>query len=302
MGREAWSPEEKTHHINLLELKAAFFGVKLYASTRTHVLLQTANTTTIRYINKFGGTHSLPLCQLSIQLLQYTTQRQITLTAEYIPGKENTTADSLSRHSNSHQHEWHLCPKIFSKILQTTQIHPKVDLFASRHNNQLPKFVSWRPDPDAIAVNAYVLDWRNLGEPYMFPPPILIGRTLTKLHREKIASAILISPFWPTRPWWPLLLESLTQIPLLLPQSRSLLTNPTGDPHPLSNLQQIRLLACPISGNSSKAEAFRTNLSRLFSNLGAHPPKNPTNLGGMPGHVGVCRGQLIPWSHLPTIY
>ena len=260
---------------------------------RMHVLLQTDNTTTIRYINKFGGTHSLPLCQLSIQLLQHTMQRQITLTTEYIPGKENTTADSLSRRSNPHQHEWHLCPKIFNKILQTTQTHPKVDLFASRINNQLEKFVSWRPDPDAMAVNAFVLDWRNLGELYMFPPPILIGRTLTKLHREKIDSAILISPFWPTRPWWPQLLESLTQTPWLLHQSRSFLTNPTGDSHPLSNLQQMRLLACVISGNSLKAEAFRTGLSKLSSSLGAHPPRNPIDQGGIPGHVGACRGRLM---------
>ena len=106
----AWSPEEKTCHINVLQLRAVIFGVRL--------LLQTNNTTTIRYINKFGTTHSLPLCQLAIKLLEYTMQSQITLTAEYIPGKENTTAESLSRQSNPHQHEWRLCPRILNRILQ----------------------------------------------------------------------------------------------------------------------------------------------------------------------------------------
>ena len=34
-----------------------------------------------------------------------------------------------------------------------------VDLFASRVNAQLKSYVSWRPDPDAMAVDAFTLDW-----------------------------------------------------------------------------------------------------------------------------------------------
>ena len=131
------------------------------------------------------------------------------------------SADSLSQQSNPHQHEWRLCPRIFNKILQHTQIRPRVDLFASFLNNQQERFVSWRPDPEAMAVNAY---WtgETWGSYTCF---------LAKLTRDKIASAILISPLWPNRPWWPLLLESRIQPPLLLPQSQSLLTNPVGDSH-----------------------------------------------------------------------
>ena len=44
-----------------------------------------------------------------------------------------------------------------------------IDLFASRINKQYKKCASYRPDPDAIAINAFSLDWANF-EFYTFPP------------------------------------------------------------------------------------------------------------------------------------
>ena len=36
-----------------------------------------------------------------------------------------------------------------------------VDLFASRVNAQLKSYVSWRPDPDAMDVDAFTLNWSS---------------------------------------------------------------------------------------------------------------------------------------------
>ncbi|EFX63677.1 hypothetical protein DAPPUDRAFT_267974 [Daphnia pulex] len=44
-----------------------------------------------------------------------------------------------------------------------------VDLFANPWNSQLGKFVSWKPQPRAWAVNAFSLSWKEL-EAYAFPP------------------------------------------------------------------------------------------------------------------------------------
>ena len=41
----------------------------------------------------------------------------------------------------------------------------EVDLFTSRVLTQLPTFVSWRPDPEAMATDAFTLDWANLSQP-----------------------------------------------------------------------------------------------------------------------------------------
>ena len=114
-------------------------------------------------MNKFGDTHSRSLCQLATRLLTYTMQHQIQLTAEYIPGRLNMTADVLSRQLNPHQHEWQLCPNIFNGILHQTQTYPNINLFDSRLNRRISKFFSWRPDTEAWAVNAFVLRWQDLG-------------------------------------------------------------------------------------------------------------------------------------------
>ena len=42
-----------------------------------------------------------------------------------------------------------------SKLLGLLQ----VDLFASRFTHQLPNYVSWHPDPGAIACDAFAQDW-----------------------------------------------------------------------------------------------------------------------------------------------
>ena len=55
-----WSQEEKTLHINALELIAATFGVQAFCKHRkvTLVLLKSDNATVVAYVNKMGGTKS----------------------------------------------------------------------------------------------------------------------------------------------------------------------------------------------------------------------------------------------------
>ena len=52
--------------------------------------------------------------------------------------------------------EWQLDPVVFSDIVKQFG-SPCIDLFASRINKQMMPFVSWRPDPDACAVDAFSL-------------------------------------------------------------------------------------------------------------------------------------------------
>ena len=172
-----------------------------------HVLLQTDNTTIIRYVNKFGGTHSLPLRLLSTQLLEYSMQHHITLTAEYIPGKENITADSLSRQSNP-------VPARMAPLPEDIQQDPS----AHSDTTQSGSIRLTYEQPAAEVCELAARPGGHGGE-----------RLCTGMgkHGEQ---------YMLTRPWWPVLLESLIQPPLLLRQSQSLLTNPMGDSHPLSNL------------------------------------------------------------------
>jgi hypothetical protein len=36
-----------------------------------------------------------------------------------------------------------------------------MDLFASRLNCQISKFASWKPDPDAVVIDAFSFPWSN---------------------------------------------------------------------------------------------------------------------------------------------
>ena len=52
-----WTPAEATAHINILELQAAFFALKSFASevNDTHIQLQMDNTTAVAYLNNMGS-------------------------------------------------------------------------------------------------------------------------------------------------------------------------------------------------------------------------------------------------------
>ena len=58
------------YKINYLELLAAFLALQCFAKHSHGVTIQMKldNVTEVTYINKLGGMHSLPLCQLSLTI------------------------------------------------------------------------------------------------------------------------------------------------------------------------------------------------------------------------------------------
>ena len=125
-----WSLEGATHHINYLELLAAFLVLQCFAKHNSGVTIQMKldNVTVVAYINKLGRTHSQILCQLALKIWDWCIQRDVFLVAEHLPGKDNITAD---RESRSKDHcDWMLNPQIFNQIQR--QMGPlQIDLFAS---------------------------------------------------------------------------------------------------------------------------------------------------------------------------
>ena len=126
---------------------------------------------------------------------QWATHWNIWLSAAYVPGSDNTVADFKSQHFEDNT-EWSLSPVLFRKLTQQFSI-PQVDLFASRLNHQVGTFVSWKPKPQAWAVDAFSLNWKDIV--YAFPPFSVLGRVLSKIKMEQ-ASGILVLPLWPTQP------------------------------------------------------------------------------------------------------
>ena len=119
-------------HINCLELLAATMAVQSFTKSKTKlsVLLRVDNTTTVAYINNLGGTVSKELITLTRDLWMWCLERNIHITAQYLPGKQNEVADAKSRTMT----DWKLDLSIFQKI--DNLFGPiEVDLFASRLTN-----------------------------------------------------------------------------------------------------------------------------------------------------------------------
>lgn len=269
-----WTEKEQLHSINYLKLLAAFLGLQTFASSRRDiaVLLRIDNVTAIAYVNKMGGPHSGTLSGLALVLWEWCLQRNILIHAEHLPGRENVHADWESRHVLDSS-DWKLEKRVFGTLDQ--QFGPlSIDLFASRTNHQLPVYCSWRPDPSAWAVDALAVLWGKLNC-YMFPPFSLIPRCLSKLRAEK-ALGLLVAPVWPNQVWYPQLLRALVDTPALLPSLKDIITDPTGQHHPLVLEGHLPLAAWPVSGDSSSQKAFRMELSTSSASLGETPQKQHT--------------------------
>ena len=243
--RGHWTPEELQDQINALELRAVWLAVRSFASQKSnaHIHVRVDNRTAMAHINRMGGTRSKKLIGITRQLWQFCLDRKISLSAEYVPGKFNVEADRLSR-MNPEASDWQLNKQVFVQLER--HFGPfSWDLFASRQNAQLTRFVSWKLDPDAAATDALQQTWT--GElSYAFPPFCLIARCLAKVLRDE-AEMLLVAPVWPTQPWYPVLLALAVEQPLLLPISTDLLKSPLGQPHPLLQQGTLQLAAWQIS-------------------------------------------------------
>ena len=237
-----WSDSERTQHINVLELKAAFLALKSFLKNQSHKVecLRMDNTTAVAHVNNKGGTHSPCLLALTLELWQWCLERNIMISAQHVPGKLNTIADSESRVFNDSS-EWKINPQTISPFLKGC----KIDLFASRLSAQLPQYVSWRPDPDALT-----MDWA-LFKGYAFPPFNLIPTDLNKVSQDK-ADIILVAPVWPAQPWWPLLLSLLIEHPVLLPSSRHLLMDPADPRRIQPAFSRLHLTVFLVFGDSTR--------------------------------------------------
>jgi len=111
------------------------------------------------------------------------------ITTAYIPGKLNVIAVSESRKTYQ-DIEWKLDPLVFNKI-SSFWGKPSIDLFASRLNFQFRPFVSWKPDPEAFAIDAFSIIWKEQNF-YAFPPFAIINRVLQKAEQDQSHGIIIV--------------------------------------------------------------------------------------------------------------
>jgi hypothetical protein len=288
--RGPWLKEDGSRHINELELMGALFALQTFtkdsANISVHLFLD--NSTAVAYVNKCGGTRSGSLTAIAAKIVSWCESRSLTLTASHLPGILNSVADRESR-STLDASDWMLYQEAFRLLHNLWPM--QVDLFAAAWNAQLPQFVSWMPQPNAMAVNAFSISWSTL-QGYLFPPFALIPRCLAKIKKER-AEMVLVCPLWTSQPWFPLLIEMAVEMPRVFRSHPILLHSSLLEPHPLLQSGKFLLFAWRLSGNASFCEAFRQRSLRCCWPVQEELLSLPISRPGTIGCAGTWRGVPI---------
>ena len=231
-----WTALETAHHINYLEMLAILFGLQTFAKDKenTHIRVRCDNTTAVNIITHMGTSHSEECNKLAKAIWEWCISKNIWISLAHIPGKQNLVADYESRR-NQTESEWMLDSSLLSNALERLEFKPEIDLFASRVNTQFPKYVSYRPDPHAFAVDAFTLSWEDL-KFYAFPPFSVIATVLSKIENEG-SEGICVLPDWPTQSWYAKAFQMMRGQPIHLKASPHLLRLPShpNEKHSIRN-------------------------------------------------------------------
>ena len=249
-----WGDAEKKHHINYLELKAIEFGIKSIGKIASpkHIRIKSDNMTAVCCIQKQGSTKSPNCNRLARDIWKFVIDRNMWISTEHTPGSQNELADGGSRVFRD-ETEWSLTDEIFKEICKILG-KPEIDAFATRLNRKLEDFYAWQPDPEALAIDAFLQNWAE-NDLYVFPPFAVLPQKFALDGAE----GIIVAPFWPTKPWFSRLVDMLTDVPILLPANKEILYLPCSSrEHPLKG--RLKLMACRCSGRPYKAEVFRKEL------------------------------------------
>jgi hypothetical protein len=235
-----WNMQQLRSHINKKEIWSGHFSMDKLMVQGDHVQLSLDSRTAVSFINRMGGTRSLPLCLAALDLWDMVLSRGCWVTAVWVSRDENLLSDMLSKSKIA---TWEFClDQRTLKNLWSHWFHPTVDVFASRDCHALPGYYSWYPDSLALAQDAFsVVLWPQ--RIYAFPPVPLISMVLEKIHRDQ-STAILIVPGWRSALWWDMISNMLLQEPVSLGDYREILWSPKGGEIPYLH----PLLACLVGG------------------------------------------------------
>ena len=225
-----WSCEELALSINTRELLAVerarlFFAPHISNCT---VAVFADNSTAVAYLPNQGGTRSQLLNSISQRILRWAESLPVVLALQFIMGRNNFIADSLTRPNQILGSEWTLKAEVFQDLRKRWPV--SIDLFATSLNQCCPYFSPFH-DPDALGTDALLQNW-NGWQAYAFLLWSLIPAVLKKL-RSSSGVLTIIAPYWPQRCWFPDLLESVVDGPVALLLSHDLLRQPHFHRHHL---------------------------------------------------------------------
>ena len=189
-----WSPEELALSINARELLAIerallFFALQIRDASLT---VFADNYTAIAYLRNQGGTRSQLLNAIAQRILWWSELLPVRLALQFIMGRHNVFADSLSHPNQVLGSEWTLKTEVFQELQRRWLV--SIDLFATSLNRQCCPYFSPFRDPNALGTDALLQSW-NGWQAYAFPPWSLIPAVLKKLRSSSGVLLTIIAPY-----------------------------------------------------------------------------------------------------------
>ena len=219
-----WSQDVSKFSINHYALLTVLLATRGFLHLWDQLIsLFTDNATALAYLHKEGGMLSSShnaVAQANLRLCEANTVR---LLPQFVPGRLNFLADSLSRGSQVLGSEWTLCQEVCQELFCRWPVN--IDLFATSLNSRLQVYFSSMVEQQSAGTDAMLQTWDSL-QAYTFPPFGFIQRVLTKVRQSRNLEMTLVTPFWPQKMWFPDLLELLVDVPILLPMRKDLLKQP----------------------------------------------------------------------------
>jgi hypothetical protein len=140
----------------------------IVASNIRAIAVRTDNMVTVYNLRRQrapGGT----LLYATRAIFSLLTQLDTRMMMSPMPGVDNGFADALGRMDTAGDHE--LLPDVFQDAMRSLSVKLSIDLFTSRINHKLARFVALpgKLAGGAVAEDALMFNWSQ-EIPYVFPP------------------------------------------------------------------------------------------------------------------------------------
>ena len=150
----------------------------------------TDNASVVAYLLIQGCKVSCVLCRMASEIVLWTEHHSVSLSAQYIPGKENVLSEQLRASPSRSVHH------------------------SGEYRTNLPLYILPGPDPMVWKQDALQHPWDHLSA-YAFLPFSLLRQVLSRM-RLSAGLSVLVRSLWPQKQWFADLLSLLVDEPVTL--------------------------------------------------------------------------------------
>lgn len=198
----SWTELEASQSSTWRELEAVHRVLKSCTKIVQHkvVALYTDNKN-VSYILA-SGSNVRSLHDICLAIHDWCIKYEVSLSATWIPRKQNVHADYLSRCHDCD--DWSIRQSIFEYLNQKWGPYT-VDRFATHYNAKCLRFNSRYWVPGTEAVDSFTQCWRGERN-WVVPPPSCIMKSIKKMKYDRCCGTIVV-PKWESAPFWSMIIN-----------------------------------------------------------------------------------------------